>query len=247
MLAADWITLAEMFEHAAAIKRREDQAVVYIRQDIEKDQHKAEHREKEQAAQDHMAAEIQAQAAVSFSHKLDTYDTATVDALQDNERALHDVRARRQAMEDAAYTLPDGRKVFKSEDGHKVFDKAGAEVSRDVIDPESIPDVLARNEAHKAILKEEDGLVKTQDTLHQYQQQLDEARHRLDKGGMTPAEIAETDAALERARPDVVRQKLGEPLRQGIQPDAIQPEAVPALPDGPQGRRVNSMALDPRL
>lgn len=51
-----------------------------------------------------------------FRQELDLYDTATVAALQENDRALTETQQRMDELLDEAYVLPDGRRVFKSKD-----------------------------------------------------------------------------------------------------------------------------------
>jgi hypothetical protein len=53
----------------------------------------------------------------AFTVRLDTYDTATVEALLANQEALDAVKARIDDLLLKAHTLPDGRRVFKTEDG----------------------------------------------------------------------------------------------------------------------------------
>ncbi len=73
-----------------------------------------------------------------FNVTLDAYDAATVDALMENEEHLKAVRQELKILLDQAYVLPDGRRVFKTEDGTRVFDEQGVEVKD--IDPDAIED-----------------------------------------------------------------------------------------------------------
>lgn len=45
-----------------------------------------------------------------------------------NGRALERVQEDLRIMVDKAYVLPDGRRVFKTEDGMRVFDEHGEEI-----------------------------------------------------------------------------------------------------------------------
>lgn len=60
---------------------------------------------------------VSASEVAVFRAELDTYDTATVIALQENELALEEARQNLNAILLQAYVLPDGRRVFKAEDG----------------------------------------------------------------------------------------------------------------------------------
>src|SRR5690606_14630576 len=64
-----------------------------------------------------------------FEMSLDRHDAATVEALMENERELVEVRERIAERLERAFVLPDGRHVFKSEDGTRVFDEYGVEVA----------------------------------------------------------------------------------------------------------------------
>ncbi|MEM1163508.1 MAG: hypothetical protein AAGJ28_21455, partial [Pseudomonadota bacterium] len=60
------------------------------------------------------------------------------------------VQARIDALLEGAFIMPDGRRVFKSEDGQRVYDEFGKEVGRDGIDPDLIPDGLPAWESYEA-------------------------------------------------------------------------------------------------
>lgn len=65
----------------------------------------------------------------AFTVRLDSYDAATVEAMIANEEALAKVREDVKIMLDKAYMLDDGRRVFKTEDGTRIFDEQGQEVT----------------------------------------------------------------------------------------------------------------------
>lgn len=69
----------------------------------------------------------------------------------DNQEALDAVRKERERLEASAFRLDDGRMVFKTEDGQRVVDQYGTELSRDTIDPKAIPDSSPRWESMKGI------------------------------------------------------------------------------------------------
>ena len=71
---------------------------------------------------------------IQFGKKLDRYDEATVRALMKNQESLEEVNARLDALLDRAYVMQDGRRVFKTDNGTKVFDEFGQEVSSDELD-----------------------------------------------------------------------------------------------------------------
>ena len=63
-----------------------------------------------------------------FYAELDVYNAATITALDENRKQLDAVEERLEDLLSKAHVLPDGRRVFKSEDGQRVFDENGAEL-----------------------------------------------------------------------------------------------------------------------
>ena len=151
------------------------------------------------------AAEIDA-----FRLDLDQYDAATVGALQENERELIEVRERMDHLLGQAHTLPDGRRVFKTEDGLRVFDELGAEVDASTIDSDLIDDFRPRWETYKPELDRLSVLMEQRAELLAYQQKLDEARDRLDRGDLTREEFDALRDDMKVAMPDAVRSHIPE-------------------------------------
>lgn len=140
-----------------------------------------------------------------FTAELDTYDEATVIALQENEAALAVVRDRLDELLSQAHVLPDGRRVFMTEDGRQVFDEHGLELDTSVIDPDAISARRPTWEMYQPLLEEEARLRDQQIELLDYQADLDEARERLDAGDITREEFDELRGELRDAMPDAVR------------------------------------------
>ncbi len=93
----------------------------------------------------------------SFETQLTEFDIAVVKALMQNQEAMDEVLARIELLLAQAYVLPDGRRVFLTEDGAEVYDEFGELVSPDIIEPGEISasaptweefkaDIDARNE-----------------------------------------------------------------------------------------------------
>lgn len=162
---------------------------------------------------------ITASDADAFRVELDRYDTATVAALQLNGEALDAVQERMEKLLAKAYVLPDGRRIFKTEDGTRVFDEFGAELGRDEIDPAMIEDARPSWETYKPELDEKNRLLAERREILAYQEKLDNARERLDSGEMTQGEY-------ERLRDDL---KVGMPEAVQAQIDGIerQPDQSP--------------------
>jgi hypothetical protein len=178
-----------------------------------------------------------------FEVKLDTYDTATVELLMDNRLALESVQQRLDVMLGNAETLPDGRKVFKTRDGTRVFDESGQEVSSEDITPAEIADKKPKWEEFKAVKDEETVLKEDRSQLLEYQTKLDEARNRLKDGDITAEELKDIEAKLDADMPDELRNKLGKSkLEEDQKLEATRQAPVSILTDAPTQRRVEGLA-----
>lgn len=202
------IFVQEAADRDAARKDADSFAVGQESRVRQRSNEKREQREREE--REHFEEFLAATAAevAAFRQELDTYDTATVQALMDNGQALDETRHARERMEASAYRLPDGRLVFKSDDGRHVFDQRGEELSRDTIEPGTIPDTGPRWTAFKNLTDTESKLVQDRQHLHQFQQRLDDARETVSKGGMTADALAKMDAALQRDMPMGIKERL---------------------------------------
>lgn len=158
-----------------------------------------------------MAALIISEAEiVAFRLEIDRYDTATIEALYANETALALIMQQKDDLLMRAYVLPDGRRVFKSEDGVRVFDEHGDQLAEDDIDPDLIGRAHPTWERYHPILHEEDRLIREREALLAYQGKLDEARDRLDAGDMTREEFDTMRDDLAATMPKAVRSYIPE-------------------------------------
>ncbi len=164
-----------------------------------------------------------------FEVKLDTYDTATVELLMENCQAIEAVQKRLDLMLENATTLPDGRKVFKTRDGTRVFDQHGEELSADDLDPNTIADEKPRWEDYRDANDQRDTLAKQRKDLLEYQNKLDEARSHLKKGDITAEELKDIEAKLEDDMPEELREKLckAKPEDQKLEPARQEPVSAP--------------------
>ncbi|MFY9294276.1 MAG: hypothetical protein WAP03_26870 [Methylorubrum rhodinum] len=162
-----------------------------------------------------------------FGVKLDTYETKTVEALMENQEAMEKVRQNLDDMLGKAHVLPDGRRVFKTEDGESVYDEHGQKLNSEAIDPSGIDDRKPKWEAFKGATSERTRLEGERQGLLDYQAKLDDARDRLGKDGLTDAELTEMEADLRNAMPEAVRAK--------VEPDKPKAEAAPIMPSIPDG------------
>lgn len=176
----------------------------------------------------------------AFTVKLDRYDTATVDALMQNEQDLAVVRERIETMLLEAHTLPDGRRVFKTRDGERVFDEHGTEMKAEEIDPNVIADTKTRWEVYRDTRNAEKALVDERHQLLEFQQKIDDARERLEDPELTEKELKALEAELGEAAPDRVRKTL-----QRDQPKADKADPVndtPSIADN-EGRLTRQAGL----
>lgn len=178
---------------------------------------------------------------------IDRYDTATVNALYENEQALERVQAQIDKMFTQAYVLPDGRRVFKTEDGQQVFDEHGEELDPSFIDPDMIEDWRPRWEPVKQALDHREALIEERTGLIAYQDKLDDARGRLEAGDMTQDEYDRLREDLVEDMPDAVRRQIPELASEdleaaqqvaaaeidlGITDDMVATTAAPRVPGG---------------
>lgn len=150
------------------------------------------------------------QEIADFTVTLDTYDAATIEALQKNDEELNKAREQLTRLLDQAYVLPDGRKVFKTEDGSKVFDEHGLEVKD--VEPDTIEPWRPKWETFNANVQAVDALSEERQQLVDYQTKLDEARERIenDEEPLTHDELEDLKARIERDKPDAVKRVLGD-------------------------------------
>jgi hypothetical protein len=149
----------------------------------------------------------------AFDVTVNHYETATYEALIENERLLDLVRREQEQMLEKAYTLPDGRKVFESEDGLRVFDTEGNELDASVITPEEIEDWRPKYEAFQADRDELAALEAQRAEIIAYQERLALAREQVEDGDISQADLAELERDLAAEMPDAVRNELPPELR----------------------------------
>ena len=143
-----------------------------------------------------------------FDVTVNHYETATYEALIENERLLEEARREHEEMLEKAYTLPDGRKVFESEDGLRVFDADGNELDAAVITPEEIEDWRPRHEAYQEKIESIETLVAQRAEIITYQERLELAREQVGDGEISQSDLKEIERELADDMPDAVRNEL---------------------------------------
>lgn len=204
------------------------QRILMRRQEEEQLRRERKHDDRNDDAEllDFAVVMITASEAAQFKIELDRYDTATITALQENQHAIGQVRERMDHLLGQAHVLPDGRRVFKTESGLRVFDEHGNEVDAATIDPDLIADFRPRWETFKPELDQMNELMAQRIELLAYQQKLDEARERLDAGDLTRDEFDALRDDLKTTMPEAVRAQIPEladeqePAHEGTEPQA---------------------------
>lgn len=158
--------------------------------------------------------------------ELDLYGTGAVAALQKNEIELMKAREQLDRLLLKAHVMPDGRRVFKTEDGKRVFDENGLELSEDIIHADEIDDSRPRWEEAKGAIDRIEALTQERADIIEYQDKLDAARDRLDSGEMTRKEFDDLRHELKADMPDAVRAQIPD-MESTQKPDATA-DAVPA-------------------
>lgn len=143
---------------------------------------------------------IQIQQA-ELKDRLERLAEANAAALMENTEQLDAVRERISNLLEQAFVLPDGRRVFKTEDGTRVIDEFGQEVPPDLVHPDQIDDVSPRWEEYHGERAREGALERERERLLQEQQQIDQAHDNLDNGTLEPSDLDTLEADLGPAEP----------------------------------------------
>lgn len=143
----------------------------------------------------------------AFRSDLDTYRTASTEALIENERALARVQAELDEMLAKAYVLPDGRRVFKTKDGLRVFDENGVELLADEIDPELIEDWRPYAEGYLDRRDDKLDMLEDHDKIISFEERVEMADERAKSGEMTKDELDDLRNELEATMPMSVQRK----------------------------------------
>lgn len=171
-------------------------------------------------ANDLLSVVEQAAELREIEERLDKLELQVAEALQRNTEELEATRERIDLMLSQAIVLPDGRRVFKTEDGTQVFDEHGEEISPGVVDPDSIDDDLATWEEFQTQLEKESELLAKRDKLHDLQDRLDQAQEGVENGDLTSSELDDLEAefgAFDAPEP-VAQEMSNAPKAQGSTP-----------------------------
>ena len=202
----DW---RQEFARSAAWQR-EQKALHHNRRREEREKHERDAEKGDNAFAEIAGAVLATSEEIAdFQVTLDAYDEAAINALMQNEQDLLVVREQLDDMLSKAYVLEDGRRVFKTEDGTRVFDEHGVELPPDSIDPDLIDDLRPRAEPYLEALHVEKSLVEERADLLDFQEKLDHAREESNRGDLTKEELDDLKSDLEASMPPSVREQLG--------------------------------------
>ena len=215
--------------------RREDErrTLDQIRQKEEKQKREErEHKAEQEAFIDMATMALASQVEVAaFTVELDAYDTATVEVLMENDEQMKSVQQELKVLLDKAYVLPDGRRVFKTEDGSRVFDERGVEVKD--IDPDLIEDWRPYWEKYENPFEREADLAKQRKDILEFQKLTDEVRAETkdaeENGGMSRERLEALREKLADEAPDAVKAKLAKDGPNQDAEPAVAPRTEPAF------------------
>ena len=108
-----------------------------------------------------------------FETTLTAFDIAVVEVLIENDQRLAALNDFIDVMLAEAFVLEDGRRVFRSEDGTKVIDEFGQEVSPDEVHPDEIDPDAPSWEMFSGRVQERDALLAEREDLLEFQAELD--------------------------------------------------------------------------
>lgn len=117
-----------------------------------------------------------------------------------------------------AHVLDDGRRVFRTQDGAKVFDEFGTEVAPEIVTPDEIDPSAPIWEEYWSDRERHTELTQERQELLDYQERLDDTRERVTDGELSADEIDALETELEELMPLAVQEELG-----------LEPTQVPEL------------------
>ena len=206
MIGMNPISLRNDFSREAAHERKMREWLEYQRRQADiKNREKAELAEAEFGSLAQTVIEVTMEEIAAFDAELTKYETLTVEEINRLRERLDELMEERQRLLDNAHVLPDGRRVFKTEDGTKVFDEHGNEVGRDVVDPAEIGDDRPSWETWVSTNNEIAETQKHFDEAQDFQSKLDDLRDRFNKGEISKPELIELRSELEQSIPESFR------------------------------------------
>lgn len=154
----------------------------------------------------HAVAALQ-QTYQHFMWELDIEDRAADMALADIAREIEANRRECENLLENAYRMPDGRRVFMTEDGTAVYDEDGNRLS--AADAANLPkNELRRHsswEQMQANADEHARLEREQQDIVRYKQEGQELKERAESGDLSPEEFADIERRRQETMPERMR------------------------------------------
>ena len=158
--------------------------------------------------------------------KLDRADRASLAALEDARQRAAEAREALEALHRRAALLPDGRRVYRTQDEAAAYDEDGNRLTgremggvewRDG-QPTWEGEIEQRDRLREAVREVED--------IEAYRRHLEEQQERHGEGDLSPDELKELDRSLDAAMPAAVRWRYeADPAAVGQTPAADRAEA----------------------
>ncbi|OXT02743.1 hypothetical protein B7H23_07675 [Notoacmeibacter marinus] len=207
------IQLASHFSHSVANSTllQQQRTIEFARVSRERDRKKDEAADRSEAELMDLAGTVLMatdQQIAEFEVKLERYDEATVKALMKNGERIEELQAERQAMLEDAHVLEDGRRVFKTEDGTRVYDEHGQRLSEESVNPDAIADYRPRAESYLENEAALTSLEQQRAAILEFQNHVDEAHEQIAEGGISEKDLDELDSELKEMMPDAVRAEM---------------------------------------
>lgn len=206
-------------------------------------QHDQRRRElkKEKAEQDESFDSVLAVALASpenvqaFHNKLNDFEQQAVERILTLQTRLDELMVKRQDMLNEAHVLPDGRRVFKSEDGKSVTDEFGEDVGSDIIRADEIDDSRPRS---NGFFENKYAIDETKNSLDEaitFQEKIEDLRERSNTGELSKEELK----ALEQEFEDITPESF-KPDDNPIKPE---PDIVPVSDDPVESIKIQPMGI----
>lgn len=154
---------------------------------------------------DFAATVISLEQSELFQSEINVFHEASYEALAQIDAEIDLLDEKIENILDNAHTLEDGRRVFKTEDGTRVFDEFGQLVETQIIDPIEISDELERWEVFDDLTNNRSLLLKERGAVIDFQSKTDHADERLNSGELSTAEYNDLRDELYNTAPDRVR------------------------------------------
>ena len=143
-----------------------------------------------------LVATVSQQQLDDFRVELEAYQAATTEELLYLREQLDRLESERQELLDKAYVLPDGRRVFKSEDGTKVYFEDGTEVDPSIVQHHQIGEEHTYWQPYHRKTMQVDIVKQHFDATLSYQHKTDALEQRLERGEITEGEYGEMRETL---------------------------------------------------